>query len=130
MLRRFQESFIFVKASFSQYFSATISTLQLCLGAAISSEQLRFCRTTSYRRWNYVVCLQRAVTFWSSCFLAEELFRIKICTEELLCRSKYFCTASTFAEELQSAKIEFFIEAMFRITHSFWRATFLERMLF
>ena len=36
--------------------------------------------------------------------LAEELFGMKKSTEELLFRSRYFCTASTFSEELHLGK--------------------------
>ena len=42
--------------------------------------------------------------FGTANFLAEELFRIKICIEELLFRSWYFCTASAFSEELYLGK--------------------------
>ena len=39
--------------------------------------------------------------FVTANFLVEELFRIKISTEELVFWNRYFCTASTFSEELQ-----------------------------
>ena len=39
--------------------------------------------------------------FGTANFLVEELFRIKISTEELVFWSRYFCTASTFSEELK-----------------------------
>ena len=37
-------------------------------------------------------------------FLVEELFSMKISTEELLFRSRYFCKESTFWEELHFGK--------------------------
>ena len=37
-------------------------------------------------------------------FLAEELLRIKIFTEELLFQSRYFSTASTFSGKLHFGK--------------------------
>ena len=42
--------------------------------------------------------------FGTASFLAKELLRIKISTEELLYRSRYFCTASAFSEELHLPK--------------------------
>ena len=42
-----------------------------------------------------------------------------ISKKELLFQSRYFCTASTFSEKLHS-----------RITYFFWRAVFLEQLLF
>ena len=42
--------------------------------------------------------------FGTATFLAEDLFRIKISTEELLFRSRYFCIASTFPEEQHFGK--------------------------
>ena len=67
--------------------------------------------------------------FGTATFLAEELLRIKISTAELLFPSRYFCTASTFSEKLHFGK-KHFRKAIFRITYFFWRATFLERLLF
>ena len=43
--------------------------------------------------------------FGTVTFLPEELLNIKITTEELLCRSRYFCAASAFSEELHFQKI-------------------------
>ena len=56
--------------------------------------------------------------------LAEELFRIKISTEELPFRSRYFCTASNFIRKATFWKKLIFQKS--NIPHYFfWRATFL-----
>ena len=79
-------------------------------GAAISSEQLLFLSNSVFER---VISLQQLffqnigsigsslgqLLFGTVTFLAEELLRIKIFIEELLCLSEYFCTASAFPEE-------------------------------
>ena len=43
--------------------------------------------------------------FGTTIFLAEELFRIKISTEELIFQSRYFSTASPFSGKLHKANI-------------------------
>ena len=65
-------------------------------------------------------------------FLAEELFRMEISTEELLLfRSMYFCTASAFSEELHfGGKKQFFRKAIFRITHFFGELRFYSSYFF
>ena len=68
--------------------------------------------------------------FGTATFLEEDLFRMKISTEELLFQSRCFCTAWTFLEEQHFGKSLFFRKTLFRITYSFWGATFLERLLF
>ena len=85
----FQSSYFFRTAAFlrSSVFEKVIS-LQL----VIYSEYLIFRSETSTEH----PLLEngkffRSVTFWNSHFLAEELRRIKISTEELLFRSRYFC---------------------------------------
>ena len=39
--------------------------------------------------------------------MEEKLLRIKVSTEQLLCRIRYFCTASAFSEELHFEKATF-----------------------
>ena len=64
--------------------------------------------------------------FRKATFLVEELFRMKISTEELLFWSKHFCffRSATFWKKAS------FSEKQFHITHFFWRAAFFERLLF
>ena len=66
--------------------------------------------------------------FGTVTFLAKELFRIKICTEELLFWSRYLCTASTISEELHFGKKRIFQKS--NITVFFWRVVFSESLLF
>ena len=76
-------------------------------------------------------CSLRQLLFGTATFLAEELFRLKISTEELLFRSSYFCKASTFSEELHFGKKANFSENQYAALHIFfWRANFLEWLLF
>ena len=129
----------------SNYFDTTATFF----GGAISSEQLLFLRCSFFRTVTYSMLISQQLFFQNSyffrakllprnhflrirrslrqflfgtaTFLAEELFRIKIYTEELLLRSRcFFCT--------HIGKRELF-KAIFRITY-FWRATSLERLLF
>ena len=148
MLRPFQDSFIFGEAT-SYFFRVTTSTQQLLFrisyffrAAAFFFEELFFQNSHFFRssyffrkatfsernfypaatfwEWKFF----RAVTFQNSYLLAEELFRIKISTEELPFRSRYFCTASNFIR-----KDTFWKKLIFQksnIPHYFfWRATFL-----
>ena len=73
--------------------------------------------------WEWVM----AVTFSNSCFF---LFRVNISKKELLFQGRYFYTISTFSEKLHFGKSKFFRKGIFRITYFFWRAAFLERLLF
>ena len=97
-------------------------------GAAISSEQLLFLRSSVFERVIFLQQLFFQNTYFfeaklllsshvlrigsslgqlllgTDTFLADELLRIKISTEELLCRSMCFCTAPAFTEELHFRK--------------------------
>ena len=69
--------------------------------------------------------------FGPATFLVEEMFRMKISTEELLFRNRYFCTASMFSEQLLCGKGKFLEKQYsFHVAYFFGRATFLERLLF
>ena len=109
-LATFQDSFIFGEATSSHFFRVTASTQQLLFRGSY------FLRAAAFLRSSVVISLQQ-LFFQNTCFLrvgsslgqlpcgtatflAEELFRIKIPTEELLCQSRYFCPASAFSEEL------------------------------
>ena len=69
-------------------------------------------------------------------FLVEGLLRIKISTEELLFRSRYFCTTSTFSEKLHFGKKPFFYEnnipyyPLFLESYFFRVATFSKDVIF
>ena len=65
--------------------------------------------------------------FGAAVFLAKELFRIRISTEELLFRSRYFYTTSTFSEELHFGKKLIFQK---RNIPDFRRATVLDSATF
>ena len=66
--------------------------------------------------------------FGAGTFLAEDFFRIKISTE---CHPfEAGCTTSTFSEEHNFGKSKLFRKAIFHITSLFWRASYLERLLF
>ena len=74
--------------------------------------------------------------FGTATFLAEELFRINISIEELLFRSRYFCTTSTFSEKLHFGKKPFFYEnnipyyPLFLESYFFRVATFSKDVIF
>ena len=112
-LATFQDSFIFGEATSSHFFRVTASTQQLIFRRGYFLRAAAFLRSSVFGR---VISLQQ-LFFQNTCFLrvgsslgqlpfgiatflAEELFRIKIPTEELLCQSRYFCPASAFSEEL------------------------------
>ena len=128
MLRLFQDSFIFGEATSSHFFRVTISTQQLL------SRSSYFFRTAAFLRSSFFITvifsqiffqnsfffraniLQSShslrtgsylgqLLFGTTIFLAEELFRIKISTEELIFQSRYFSTASPFSGKLHKANI-------------------------
>ena len=68
--------------------------------------------------------------FGTPTILAEKLCRINISEEELLFRSRSFCTASVFPEELDFRRNLFFRKEIFLISYFFWRASSLELLLF
>ena len=100
----------------SNYFDATffffrvvISSKQLLFWGAPFSEQsqnIYFYRVKLLQGSHFLrkgSCLGQLLS-GTATFLPEELFRIKISTVELLFWSRYFCTASTFSEELHFGK--------------------------
>ena len=75
------------------------------------------------------------VTFWIGSFLAEELFRMKIFTKDLLFRNRCCCRASTFSEELHLWKSQFLRKAishypLFLKNYLFRAATFSNDVIF
>ena len=121
----FQDSFIFGEATSSNFFRVTQHLLfwsgYVYKAAAFyrssffrtitSSQQLFFRIATSLRTKLLLTShfLRKEsslgqLLFGTATFLVEESFRIKISTEELLFRSRYFCTTSTFSDELYFAK--------------------------
>ena len=70
-----------------------------------------FFRTAAFSERNFyrqpLFEKKKLATFRNSYHFAEELFRIKISTEELLFRSRYFSTGSTFSEKLHLEKDNF-----------------------
>ena len=128
MLRLFQDSFIFRETASPQLFKVTTLTKQLhfrisyffkeaayskeiLLQNSHSPQQLFFQNSyvfgtkllTSSDFFGIRSSLGKLL-FGTAAFLGEGLFRIKISTEKLLFRSRYFCTASTFSEELHFEK--------------------------
>ena len=68
--------------------------------------------------------------FRTATFLEEELFRIKISSEELLFEAGTSAQRQLFQKSYNLEKKNFLGKAILRITYFFWRATFLERLLF
>ena len=146
MLPLFQDNFILVKATFSHFFRVTTSIQQLLFRGSYffrTAANFSFFRTITFLQKLFLqnsfflkrkfyraeTCWEQEVIygnyFLEQLLLLEELLKTKICTKELLFRSKYFCTASTFSETPRiSEKL-----MNFRITY-FWRAIFLEQILF
>ena len=153
MLRLFQGKLYFRRSYFftllqSNYFATTVTfSEQLYLQSicffwpAPFSEQLSLLRSSYFFRIATFLeqNFYRAATTWEKevlwgsyfseqlPFLAEELFRMEISTEELLLfRSRYFCTASAFSEELHfGGKKAIFQKSNIPYYPFFWRATFL-----
>ena len=144
ILRHFQDIFIFGETISSHFFRVITSTQQLLFleelflqsscffwGAPFSEQSLIPCLFHSSYFFrakllpsSHFLRIRRSLRhflFGTATFLAEELFRIKIYTEELLLRSRYFFCTHIGKREL--------FKTIFRITY-FWRATFLERLLF
>ena len=152
MLPLFLDNFILIEATSSHFCRVTTSTQQLLFrgsyffrtAAVLSfftfSEQSFFRRSyffkiasfserkfyTAGTSWEQKVLY--GSYFSEQLFFSEELFRIKISKKELLFQSRYFCTnlfrKGTFWKRLIFQKINF------RITYFFWRAVFLEQLLF
>ena len=132
MFRLFQNSFIFWRKHFIKLFQSNQFTTTVTFSEQLFLEQLHFLRSSFFITVIFFegVFFFRIATFSEQTsenshflrigsYLGQELFRIKIFTVELPFRSRYFCTASTFSEKQYSA-----------LPFSFWRATFLERLLF
>ena len=124
MLRLFQDSFISREATSSHFFRVTILTQQLLFRSSYFFRVAEFLRSSFFRtvtssqqlffQKNYFFKVKLLpsrhflrtgnslgqLRFRTSIFLVEKLFRIKISTEELLFRSRYFCIALTFSEKL------------------------------
>ena len=129
MLRLFQNSFIFGEATYSHFFRVTTLTQQLLfrsmyflraaaflrssffLEQSLFSKQLSF-QNSYFSRAKHLLSghfLRIESSSWQLLFrtatiLAVVLFKIKISTEELLFRSRYFCTGLTFSEKLHFGK--------------------------
>ena len=131
-MRLFQDNFILVEATSSQFFRVTTSTQQLLFRSSY------FFRTTAFSSFlGTVTFLQHFFFFFfqnsffftekllqsshflrigsslwpllfrTAIFVSEELFRIKISKKELLLPSRYFCTASTFPKSYILEKANF-----------------------
>ena len=134
MLRFFQDSFIFVEATSSHFFRVTISTQQFLsqninfFTTAAFFEGASFSEQSFFRSYFFRIAFFRAkilqsshslrigsylgpLLFGTSIFLAEEQFRIKASTEELLFQSRYFSIASTFSRKLLFGKSQYFRKA-------------------
>ena len=140
----FSDSFIFGKATSSHFFRVTFfklpqellfqtssffraafflrsffGTVTFSLHFFSFSEQLLFqSETTTEKPHLKNRKFFSAVTF-------RNRYLQKISTEELLFRSRFFCTTSIFSKKQDLGKSYFFRKAIFYITFSFWRATFL-----
>ena len=153
MLRLFRDSFIFGEATSSHFFRVTASTQQLLSRSSYFFRTAAFLRIFFFRTVTFsLLFFQNSIffrekllqssqflrigsylghlLFGTAIFLAEELFRIKISTEELLFQSRYFCTAPTLSGKLHFGKSLYFRKAILRITYFFWRAALLEWPLF
>ena len=129
MLRLFQNSFIFGEATYSRFFRVTTSTQQLLFRSSyffraaafwggLFFQNNHFFRSSYFFQNSYFFRAKLLASshflrkesssgqlfFETATFLAEELFRIKIPTEELLFPSRYFCTASMFSEKVHFGK--------------------------
>ena len=161
MLRLFQDSFIYGEATSSHRFREITSTQQLLFrsscffGASdffwrdpFSGQSILhsscFFRIAIFSEWNVspsshhlrIESSLGQLLFGTAAFLAKELFRKKISTEELVFRSRYFCTASTISEELHFVKKRIFQKSniphypLFLESYLFRAATFSKDVTF
>ena len=127
----FQDRFILGEATSSYFFRVNTSTQQFSyfVGTAISKENLFFFWRAPFSEQSLIVYAAlvfseqpffrtkllpssqvlkvgslKQLLFGTDTFLVDRLFRIKVHTKELLFWSRYFCTASTFSEELHFRK--------------------------
>ena len=106
----FSEQFYFWKIYFfklfqGNYFVTTVTfSEQLFLRSSCFFEELFFQKLLASSRFLRIESSSAQLLFGTATILAEELFRIKISTAELLFPSRYFCTALTFSEKLHFRK--------------------------
>ena len=132
LLRKQHKTLNFRKSSTLYCFNlAFLQRIGFFLQASFS-EQALLCSSYFFQS-SYFLRVKRRIgsslgklLFRKATFLVEELFRMKISTEELLFWSKHFCffRSATFWKKAS------FSEKQFHITHFFWRAAFFERLLF
>ena len=132
MLLLFHDSFFSEKQFFHTSFESVLWHNSYIFGAAISSGDLVFLRSSFFRKEtssqqlffqnsyffrakllpsSHHLSIGRSLRylfFGTAIFLEEEFFWTKISTEELLFRSRYFCTTATFSEELHFGKKRIF----------------------
>ena len=89
-----QNSCCFLLFQNSHFFAGAIFSEQLLFRSDNSTEQSLLKNRKFFT----------AVTFRNSYIFSEELFRIKISKKGLLLQSRYFCTSSTFPENLHFGK--------------------------
>ena len=129
----FRRSYFFTLLH-SNFFGTTVTFLEQLyvqnsrfLGELLQNNQFSEQMSSQFLR---IRSSLRQLSFGTATFFADQLFRIKISIPELLFRSRYFCTASTFLEKLHFEKSWFFRKAIFCFNYFFWRVNFLERLLF
>ena len=138
----FSDSFIFGKTTSSHFFrviffkvtqellfrsSSFFRTAAFFWGAPFSEQSFFlsiFLQNSSFFRAkrlpnNHILKIGNSLVQFRNSYLQ------KISTEELLFRSRFFCTTSTFSKKQDFGKSFFFRTAIFRITYFFWRAAFL-----
>ena len=118
----FQDSFIFGEATsslFFNYFDTTVTLLKQlflqssCFFRSSIFKRLIFLQQLFFSEYLFfgtkpllsshflrIGSYLAQLLFGTATFLAEELLRIKMSREEVLCRSRYLCTASAFSEKL------------------------------
>ena len=116
----------------SNYFDTTINfSKQLFFRAATFFEELPFSEQSPLRSSHFfriatffpfihfleIGCSLEQVLFGTPTLMLMKLFRIKSFSQEVLIRTRYFCAASTFSEELLFGKSQLFRKAIFCINY-------------
>ena len=106
----FRRSYFFTLLH-SNFFGTTVTFLEQLyvqnsrfLGELLQNNQFSEQMSSQFLR---IRSSLRQLSFGTATFFADQLFRIKISIPELLFRSRYFCTASTFWKSYILKKADF-----------------------
>ena len=141
MLPLFQDNFILGEATSSHFFRVTTSTQQLLFRGSyffvtaaffLLFQNSYFFAGAKLPQSSHFLIIGSSLLqlLLGTVFFSKELFTIKISTEELLFRSRYFCTASFISEELHFGEKRIFQKSNTPHYLLFLESCLLEELLF